>query len=286
MIHENACAKINLGLDILGKRSDGYHDIDTIMQSISLCDRITLEIGSGINICCNDSSIPAGRTNTAYIAAETFLTFAGINSRKTGVNITIEKNIPSCAGLGGGSSDAAAVLRGLNKLHCTNYGSEKLQELALDVGSDVPFCVLGGTQRALGRGEELRILPDFDNVSIVVIMPGEIVDTGYAYSLYSAREAAVHPDMDKVEKALNERDFKLLSLFLANTFEEIVFPEKPAIAMARHDMLNMDPDAALMTGSGSAVYGIYEKPDKALAAYDGLCAKYTAYLTKTTGRLI
>ncbi|MBN2558245.1 MAG: 4-(cytidine 5'-diphospho)-2-C-methyl-D-erythritol kinase, partial [Clostridia bacterium] len=202
MIREKAFAKINLGLNILRKRSDGYHDIDTIMQSISLCDIIVLKIDRGINICCDDPSIPTGRTNTAYAAAEVFLDSAGINPQKSGVHITIEKNIPSFSGLGGGSSDAAAVLRGLDKLYCTNYGTEKLQELALRVGSDVPFCVMGGTQRAFGRGEKLRILPEFDDVSIVVIMPGEVVGTGYAYSLYSGGDCSVHPDMKRIEKAL------------------------------------------------------------------------------------
>ena len=149
MIVENAYAKINIGLNIIGKRQDGFHDIDTIMQTVSLYDEVHLEKTAGVSIFCSDLDIPSDETNTAYVAAEVFFKKSGINSLENGVFISIEKNIPPQSGLGGGSSDAAAVLRGLNTLYCTNYGTALLQELALKVGSDVPFCIKGGIQGSL-----------------------------------------------------------------------------------------------------------------------------------------
>lgn len=226
MIIEKAYAKINLGLDIVGKRPDGYHNIDTVMQSISLCDYVTLERTSGIRITCNNPAVPTDGGNTAHKAALLFFDYAKLSPKKNGVSITIEKNIPMRAGLGGGSSDAASVLRGLDKLYCTNYSTVELLSLASRVGSDVPFCISGGTQRITGCGEILQPLDSFSEINILILMPNESVDTAFAYSLFSESEAVHHPDMDKIIGLLQKRDLDLLGPSLENTFEFLLFPKK------------------------------------------------------------
>lgn len=281
MIIEKAYAKINIGLNIIGRRPDGFHDIDTIMQTISLFDEIRLEKTAGVSIYCSDPDIPVDETNTAYKAAALFFSRAALDSSENGVSISIEKNIPSQSGLGGGSSDAAAVLRGLNDLYCTNFGTAVLRELALKVGSDVPFCITGGTQRARGKGELLAELPLFNGFYAVILMPGETVNTAHAYSLYRRAKAVIHPEMDKISQALEEEDLALLGIYAGNTFESLVFPGKPAIKTAKHAILETGAHVALMTGSGAAVYGLYRSFEKANSAYIELSKKYRAYLAET-----
>jgi len=285
MLKEIAYAKINIGLNIIEKRSDGYHNIDTIMQSITLFDEIILKKSPGITIFCTDPDIPSGKTNTAYKAAESFFKRADIDFSETGIHIQIIKNIPSKAGLGGGSSDAAAVLRGLNKLYCTKYSTAILRELALEVGSDVPFCIEGGTQRALSRGEHLRKLPDFKNIDLVVLMPDESVETGYAYEMFSKTSSPYHPDMELIEKALKNNNLSEIGLHLGNTFESLVFPNKPLIEKAMHDILSMGSTACSMTGSGSAVYGFFQSEEDASKAFSKLKNSYYAYKAKTKGEI-
>lgn len=278
-----AYAKINIGLDIVRKRRDGYHDIDTIMQTISLADEITLEKKPGITVYCSDQSVPTDNTNTAYKAALLFFKEAGIDYSKTGISIAIKKNIPSQAGLGGGSSDAAAVLSWLNRNYGTNYGSGIMRKLALEVGSDVPFFIEGSTQRAFGRGEKLVPLTDFNDIDLVVVMPGETVSTAYAYSQFAKSADALHPDMDIIEDAINSKNVAKLGEFLGNTFEGLVFSFKPAIKKARHDILKTGAVAASMTGSGSAVYGVYDSAKAAKSAFSELSHHYTVYIAKTIG---
>ena len=283
MIIEKAYAKINIGLDIVKKRRDGYHDIDTIMQTISLADDISIKKQPGISITCSDPNIPTDIRNTAYKAAHLFFEKAKIDYTKTGVAINIEKNIPSQAGLGGGSSDAAAVLNGLNNLYGTNFGSALMRELALKIGSDVPFFIGGGTQRALGRGEKLNSIKDFMDYDVVLIMPGETVSTANAYSMFSDTATAVHPDMNIIEDAVVGKNLFKLGESLGNTFESLVFPTKPAIEKAKHDILETEAAAASMTGSGAAVFGIYDSYEKAESAFSTLRHKYAVYLIKTIG---
>ena len=284
MILEKAYAKINVGLDITGKRHDGYHDIDTIMQSILLHDEIIIEKASGISIGCSDPTIPVGESNTVFLAAKVFLEKAGLDPFVNGSRIEIIKKIPPKAGLGGGSSDAAAVIRGLNKLYCTELSTSIMEELALKVGSDVPFCIKGGTQRAKGRGEKLTEINEFEGIPVLLVMPGETVNTAYAYSLFSNAKNAVHPNMDAVASAVNIGDLAQLSSFAGNTFESLVFPEKPAIEKAKHDILDTGALVCQMTGSGAAVYGLYDTRSHAESAEKTLAETYCTYLTETTGR--
>jgi len=278
-----AYAKINIGLDIVRKRQDGYHDIDTIMQTISLADKLVLTKSPGITVYSSDPAVPDGDTNTAYKAALLFFKRAGIDFSKTGVSISIKKNIPIQAGLGGGSSNAAAVLKWLNHHYSTNFGSDIMGELALEVGSDVPFFIEGGTQRALGRGEILTPLTDFTNVNLVIVMPSEAVSTADAYSRFSKSANVLHTDMDSIEDALNEKNIIKLGRCMANTFESLVFPFKPAIEKARRDILKTGAAAASMTGSGAAVYGIYKSTEAAQSAFSALGKHYDTYIAKTIG---
>ncbi len=281
MIIEQAYAKINIGLNIIEKRQDGFHNIDTIMQTVSLYDEIHLEKAAGIYIYCSDSDIPANEYNTAYKAAVAFFKKAGLSPLETGVCISIEKNIPVQSGLGGGSSDAAAVLRGLNNLYCTNFGISILEELALVIGSDVPFCISGGTQRAEGKGEILTDLPLFNGFYAVIIMPDEVVNTAHAYSLYSKTGKSFHPNIDDIAGAISKRDLAKLGKAIGNTFEGLVFPKKQKIEKAKHDILDTGAPVALMTGSGAAVYGIYSSFEEANSAYFKLRKQYHSYLTET-----
>jgi 4-diphosphocytidyl-2-C-methyl-D-erythritol kinase len=204
------------------------------MQTVSLYDEVRLEKTAGVSIYCSDPYIPADETNSAYKAAELFFARSGMDSSETGVSISIEKNIPAQSGLGGGSSDAAAVLRGLNNLYGTNYGTPFLGKLALAIGSDVPFCISGGTQRAGGRGELLAELPLFNGFYAVIIMPEETVNTKHAYSLYRRTAKPFHPDIDDIADAINKRDLELLGNVIGNTFEGLVFPQKQKIENAKH----------------------------------------------------
>lgn len=283
MVKETAYAKINIGLNIVEKRNDGYHNIDTIMQAISLGDEVSLEKAPGVTIKCSDPSIPVYNSNTAYIAAISFFNRSKIDYMSNGVLINLVKHTPSQAGLGGGSSDAAAVLRGLNKLYCTNFSTSILRELALEIGSDVPFCIEGGTQRAKGRGEELTVLTAFKNINIVLIMPDESVETAYAYSLYCKAENPIHPNMSKIEKVIYEKNLRELSNHIGNSFEPLIFADKPVIEKAKHDILKTGAIVASMTGSGAAIFGIFNSLESAKRAYITLGKKYKTYLTKTIG---
>jgi len=287
MIKEKAYAKINIGLDIVRKRSDNYHDIDTIMQTIELHDTVTVRKSErGIDVSCNHPGIPSGEGNTAYVAASVYMEATGIDGNSRGVSIEIEKRIPAKAGLGGGSSDAAATLRAMDKLFCTNFGTNKLLELALKIGSDVPFLVEGGTARAFGRGEKLEKLPEFNNMHIVLVIPDTSVSTPDAYAGFGQLENPLHPDMDAITDAISKKDTTLLGNTIGNTFERIVFPIKPEIEKALHDIISTRPDAFSMTGSGSVVYGVYNSYQSAVKANELLSLTHETCLTRTVGGVL
>lgn len=283
MVREKAYAKTNLGLAVLGRREDGYHDIDTVMQSVSLHDVIILEKADRITISCNDASIPVDWRNTAYKAASAF--FEETCPENCGVSIAIEKNIPQKAGLGGGSSDAAAVLRGLNKLYGANYGTDKLRQLGLKVGSDVPFSITGGTCRVRGRGELLEPLNPLKDLWVVIAMPDETVETAWAYSLFNENDFNLNPDMDTVADAIRDNDIERLALGIENVFERKVTPFKPSIANAVRDILSTEALAASMTGSGAGVFGLYGTRARAMAAEKELGKIYDVFLCRTTGEV-
>ena len=236
----------------------------------------------GIQFWCDDSSIK-NNENTAFIAAKLFMKEMGI---KRGIKIDLYKSIPLFSGLGGGSADAAAVLRGLNFLFNTNLPYEDLEKMAAMIGSDVPFCIRGGTQRATGRGEVLKPLKDFSDVWFVIIKPEDSVETAWAYKEYDKAGNPVRPDMDLIESLLEERDIEGLKGNVVNIFEKVVIPHKPSIQKVMDDLSETDAVTVFMTGSGSAVAAMYSEMRLASVAYTSLSRKHDdIFITKTSGGL-
>lgn len=250
MIEETACAKINLTLSVGEKRSDGYHTIDSIMHSISLCDDITLERAEDISLTIVEGRAPSGKENLMVKAAELFLREKGISG---GVRMTLAKHIPSEAGMGGGSSDAAAVLRGLARLYGTGDGLETLAAMGASLGADVPFCVGGGACRCEGIGEVLVPLTPWPGLPLLIVRPETSVSTGEAYRLLDGRDKRPKDRTEESMKALADRNRQELYESLSNDFEDALFP-KNEVLEETSSILHSLGRPTLMTGSGSAFF--------------------------------
>lgn len=265
-----ANAKINLTLDITGKREDGYHFLRMVMQSVTLCDTLTLRTeGKGIRLFCDRSEIPCNELNTVYKAASAFFAHTGINPNLT---VHIDKAIPSQAGLGGGSADAAAVLLALNQIYGVGLPEQTLCEIGLKIGADVPFCVVGGTALAEGIGEKLTALPALPPCSIVICKPPVGVDTKRAYALADAASKKESGFSAAMLDAVRKGDLGAVARNLGNEFEQVMHLAEAAHiknAMLRHGALG-----ACMTGSGSAVFGIFEEDGKAVSCQSALKGVY------------
>lgn len=252
MIEEKGYGKINLALQIVRRRDDGYHDIDTVFQSIGLCDTIQIDEAEKLDITCSVPSLPCDKTNLAYKAYKALLPY---RKGSTGVAIHIEKKIPIAAGLAGGSTDCAAVLRGLNRLWQLGLTKQKLCRIGASLGADVPFCLCGGTMRGQGIGDVLSPLPDLPAWQLIIVHPRTAVRTPQAYSLFDQGLSAVKVAVDAVEKAVRQRDFNNLLDVMGNTFEALVMPQLPLIrkcsAMLQH--VGLRP---LMSGSGPTVFAL------------------------------
>ena len=257
-------AKLNLCLDVTGKRSDGYHDLKMIMQSINLFDIVTVEIssGDGIEIYTDKINIPCDETNTCYKAAKAF--YDKLGAKRT-VKITIEKNIPSGAGMGGGSSDAAGVLRTLNKLEEAPFSVEELKVLGKTVGADVPFCVEGGSFLCEGIGEIMTPIVPMENVYAVVTKPEFSVSTAWVYKNLKLEEVS-HPDVDKLIVCLEKGDYKSFEKYSGNVLESVITKKYPEIENMKKKMTEFGAVYSLMTGSGPTVFGIFEKIEDAEGA--------------------
>lgn len=256
MITINANAKINLTLDILGKRSDGYHEVAMVMQEIGLCDIISLERKpAGIELTMDKAELPADNTNLAYKAAQLFLAALHINS---GVAIDIKKSIPIAAGLAGGSADAAGVLRGMNELFSTGLTTEMLCKIGEKLGSDVPFCICGGTMLATGRGEILKRLPPIPECYVVLAKPKVAVSTAWAYKMYDECETEKHPDNVAIISALESGNITQVSNLLGNVLEDVTCRAYKEIDEYKRIMLQNGATAAMMSGSGPTVFAIAE----------------------------
>lgn len=250
-----APAKINLSLDITGVRENGYHNIDTVMQSVGLCDTVTISrmSGRGLYISCNQPRIPCDETNYAHIAASRF--FERFGRPDTAIAIDIQKRVPSQAGLAGGSADAAGVLVGLNGLLNAGADLETLCELGLTVGADVPFCIVGGTRRARGIGEKLSLLPTIPPCHILIAKPAAGISTAESYRRYDRAGARRHPDTDRLAHCLEQADLQGVTKEMYNVLSEVA--DLPAIEEIRAAMLACGASGAMMTGSGSAVFGLF-----------------------------
>ena len=260
-----APAKVNLALDVVGLRPNGYHELDMVMQALTLCERITLEKAAGLSLTLPGSDLPANDSNVALKAARSFLAYTKLS---TGAAITVEKRTPVQAGMGGGSADAAGVLFGLNELYADvlprKLSMSELLALCEPLGADVPFALLGGTCRVRGIGEELTALPPLTGCGMVVIMPEQGVSTPAAFQAFDAVEKPWHPDVAGLDAALRSGSFDGVCACAGNALEAVgSSPDTPQIKMA---LRACGAHATLMTGSGAAVFGLYPTVDDARTA--------------------
>lgn len=255
-LFEPAFAKLNLTLDVLGKRADGYHDLKSVMQTISIRDDIEIDIGTKKPWClkCTRADIPSDESNLAWKAAKVFFEYSKIDP--DGIEIRIVKRIPSQAGLGGGSADAAAVLRALNKHYGSPYSIWALAEMGSVVGSDVPFCTVGGTALVEGRGERVRKVADLPDCCFVVCKPDFSVSTPELYQKIDCESIGRRPDHQQMESALLMSDIEKVSQNLVNVFDPIVTKEHLELNYIKSIFNSYGAIGQQMTGSGSAVFAI------------------------------
>jgi len=267
-IQLKAYAKINLGLDVLRKREDGYHEVKMIMQTVDIYDILTFEkADSGIHVTVNKSELPVNEDNLIYKSAAAFLNKYNITE---GVSIHLEKNIPIAAGMAGGSTDAAATFKALNQLFEVNASLEELQEIAVKIGADVPYCLMGGTALAEGIGEKLTKLPDAPNCHLVVAKPDIDVSTAFVYGNLKANELEEHPDIDGMIQAIENGELTGVTQRLGNVLETVTVPAYPIIQEIKDTLKADGADGVLMSGSGPTVFAIFTDKEKAEKAFEGL----------------
>ena len=289
-VKENAYAKINLYLDVLSKRDDGFHEVKTVMHTVSLCDEVTVSVVSSDRPMVKLSvlghpKLPTDSRNLAYRAAELFLEATLIRAE---VHVKLVKRIPVAAGLAGGSTDAAAVLRALNRAFRRPVTEKRLLALAAELGSDVPYCLLGGTALCYGRGERIERLPEKLKLDVVVAVSDEHVSTPWAYAeldrVYSDFKGERDDDSESkyqtVIKSAEVGSSKEMQLF--NVFENAIFPTYNGAEMLKETMFELGASHALMSGSGPSVYGVFSDKASAESARDALVKLgIRAYATTT-----
>lgn len=268
MYYVKAPAKINLTLDVLHKRPDGFHEVEMIMTTVDLADRIGLELRDDgiIHIISVDRFVPNDHRNLAYQAAKVLKEMYKV---KFGVSIKIEKNIPVAAGLAGGSSDAAATLKGLNILWELNLTLDELAQIGTKIGSDVAFCVYGGTALATGRGEKIQELPTPANCWVILAKPTLGVSTADVYGNLKV-DQIVHPKTTQMLKAIQEKDYELMCNSLGNVLEDVTLKLYPEVANLKEQMQRFGADAVLMSGSGPTVFGLVNHESRVQRVYNGL----------------
>lgn len=271
MIYERARAKINLTLDVRYKRKDGYHELESVMQTVDLSDNITLtpRDDDEITLKVNVPFLPADDKNLAFKAAQVFKRVYGINR---GVHIDIDKRIPIAAGLAGGSSDAAAVLRGLNQLWRVNDSLAELSAVGAQIGSDVPFCVYGGTAIVRGRGERVNVLPIQPVFWVVLAKPAITVSTAEVYAKLRLDEVTDHPGADAMVRALEENSLNQVVTSAGNVLEKVTIEQFPEVARIKEQMLKLGAPLSLMSGSGPTVFALTDKELKAKKIFNSLRA--------------
>ncbi len=284
-----APAKINLYLEIIGDRPDGYHELAMILQSVALSDRVNLRANGidRIRVSCDSSEVPVDESNLAYRAADLMAQqFPELYQKLGGVDIRLEKRIPMGAGLAGGSANAAAVLVGLDLMWNLGLTQPELQELAARLGSDIPFCIAGGTAIATGRGEQLAPLPSLDHLHVVLAKYHSIaVSTPWAYKTYrqqfgssylsdptgqTGRRQQTHSG--EMVGAIGQRDGKRIGQLLHNDLEKVVLPVHPKVAQLRQMLEQMETLGVMMSGSGSTVFALAETQAQAEQVQQRLCA--------------
>lgn len=268
-----APAKINLGLEILGKNNDGYHNVEMVMQTVSLYDKVTVSVTSngGINVICDKNINCEPTRNTAYRCATEFFEYTKI--KNPGITIKIAKNIPMEAGLAGGSTDGAGTLIALNKIFGTNLSTNELMNLGGKIGADIPFCIMKGTAIATGIGTDLVKIVASQDYHVVIIKPDFSISTKEAYEKSDALDIKNHTKFDELVKALEEKNTVKIGENLFNRFESVISQKE--IFYIKDKLINLGANGAIMSGSGSSVFGIFENSAKASNALESLKKEYT-----------
>ena len=284
-IELKAYGKINIGLDVIRKREDGYHDLDMIMQTVGVYDDVIISREDGtqtyeIEVSTDADILPNDKGNLAFMAAKVLMEAYDIKSK---VKIHINKRIPIAGGMAGGSADWAAVLRGVNKLFQLGLTDEQLQEYGVKLGADVPYCIVGGTKRAQGIGEILTDLPTPPKCYVIIAKPDAFVSTKFVYSHIRPAQIENHPDIDGIIESIKAGDLYGMCEKIANVMEDVTIPEYPIIQKVKDILKSNGAVNALMSGSGPTVFGIYDDEEKAKQSMDALSGKEFVsqlYLTK------
>ena len=284
-IELKAYGKINIGLDVIRKREDGYHDLDMIMQTVGVYDDVIISREDGtqtyeIEVSTDADILPNDKGNLAFMAAKVLMEAYDIKSK---VKIHINKRIPIAGGMAGGSADCAAVLRGVNKLFQLGLTDEQLQEYGVKLGADVPYCIVGGTKRAQGIGEILTDLPTPPKCYVIIAKPDAFVSTKFVYSHIRPAQIENHPDIDGIIESIKAGDLYGMCEKIANVMEDVTIPEYPIIQKVKDILKSNGAVNALMSGSGPTVFGIYDDEQKPKQSMDVLSGKEFVsqlYLTK------
>ena len=252
-----AMAKVNLGLDVLRRRENGYHDVKMVMQTVNLYDTLTLsKIDEGIVITTNTGELPLNEDNLIYKAAKLLLEYV---DKKAGVSIHLDKQIPIAAGMAGGSTDAASTLLGINELYNLDLTKEELAEVGVKIGADVPYCIYGGTYLSEGIGEVLTKLPDVPDCYVVIAKPGIGVSTKYVYENLHIETVEKHPDIDGMIDAIKTGSLDGVTEKMENVLETVTIKRYPEIETMKKCLLENGAENALMSGSGPTVFGIFKE---------------------------
>lgn len=280
-IRLKARAKINLGLDVLGKRENGYHDVRMVMQTVGIYDRIIMTKipEDEIRIKTNVGFLPVNENNLIYKAIKLIKDEFGI---KEGIEVDLNKFIPVAAGMAGGSSDAACALFGMNKLFNLGIKTSELMEFGVSIGADVPYCIMRGTALAEGIGEKLTKLADMPFCYILVAKPPINVSTKMVYESLDMSEVVKHPDIDGIIDAINKKDARLVAERMGNVLEDVTVPLYPIIDVIKKDMIEHGALNAMMSGSGPTVFGIFEDEETMRACQSFLKSKGDAKQVYTT----
>ena len=276
-----ALAKINLGLDVVRRREDGYHEVRMIMQTIQLYDRLDIKRTQepGIQIQTNLSFLPVNENNLIYKAAKLLMDEFSITD---GVSVKLDKRIPVAAGMAGGSTDAAAMLIGVNRLFSLGLTKRQLMERGVQIGADVPYCIMRGTALAEGIGEALSPLPPMVKCPVLIAKPSISVSTKFVYQNLKLDDTTFHPDIDRLIDDIKAKNLHDIAAHMGNVLETVTIPNYPVIDEIKKHMLSNGVLGAMMSGSGPTVFGLFDNEDTAKKAYKAMRSSHLArqvYLT-------
>lgn len=276
-----ALAKINLGLDVVRRREDGYHEVRMIMQTIQLYDRLDIKRTQepGIQIQTNLSFLPVNENNLIYKAAKLLMDEFSITD---GVSVKLDKRIPVAAGMAGGSTDAAAMLIGVNRLFSLGLTKRQLMERGVQIGADVPYCIMRGTALAEGMGEALSPLPPMVKCPVLIAKPSISVSTKFVYQNLKLDDTTIHPDIDRLIDDIKAKNLHDIAAHMGNVLETVTIPNYPVIDEIKKHMLSNGAVGAMMSGSGPTVFGLFDDEDTAKKAYKAMRSSHLArqvYLT-------